>query len=334
MNVSTIPLDREALETGAIVFPVVTSLVAPECVRAELEREYDLKATGCQLIERGLNDTYLLTTRTERYIARLYRAGWRSTSDIAYEIELLLHLEAKGVSVAAPIRAPTGKCAHTIPAPEGLRQMVIFRYAGGRSVKWNADRGYCAGRLLADIHRATEDFQSPHVREGFDIEHLIDKPLRAVRPFLAHRSDDWRFLNRFAAKLREQVLMVGRGLGWGVCHGDFDAHNIHIRDDGTPTAFDFDFCGPGWLVFDLVIPKWGAMNIRRPEVWDAFLDGYIESTPLMAMDVASLPLFQALRHFWGMGLRARNAVHQGSSSINAAYLAYRLEWFRKWEVTP
>jgi Ser/Thr protein kinase RdoA (MazF antagonist) len=332
VNLDNTSSDRGAEESRA-VFPVVTSLVAPEYVRAQVDRQYELGATSCQLIERGLNDTYLVTTRTERYVARLYRAGWRSSSDIAYEIDLLLHLAAKGVSVAAPIRAASGKFAHAVPAPEGLRQMVLFSYAGGRSVKWNGERGYRAGGLLAAIHRATKDFRSLHIREGFDIEQLIDKPLRTIRPFLARRSDDWTFLERFAASLRDQTAAVGRDLGWGVCHGDFDAHNIHIRDDGTPTAFDFDFCGPGWLVFDLVIPKWGAMNIRRPEVWDAFLDGYIESTPLMAMDVASLPLFQALRHLWGMGLRARNAVHQGSSSINAAYLAYRLEWFRKWEVT-
>jgi Ser/Thr protein kinase RdoA (MazF antagonist) len=322
------------VEGEEIVFPVVTSLVAPEYVRAMVDREYELGATGCQLIERGLNDTYLVTTRTERYVARLYRTGWRSTSDIAYEIDLLLHLAARGVSVAAPIRAVAGGFAHAVPAPEGLRQMVLFSYACGRSVKWNAERGSRAGGLLADIHRATEDFRSLHFREGFDLEHLIDKPLRAIRPFLAHRVDDWRFLERFAARLGDQAATVGRDLSWGACHGDFDAHNIHIREDGTPTAFDFDFCGPGWFVFDLVIPKWGAMSIRRPEVWDAFLDGYVESAPSKAADVAALPLFQALRHLWGMGLRARNAIQHGSSSINAAYLTYRLEWFRKWEVTP
>ena len=43
------------------VFPVVTSLIAPDSIAAEIEHAYGFPAR-CQLIERGLNDTYLIDT--------------------------------------------------------------------------------------------------------------------------------------------------------------------------------------------------------------------------------------------------------------------------------
>ena len=239
----------------AIVFPVVASIVHPDAVRAVVRSAYDVgTVTDCCLVERGLNDTYILSTSTARYVARLYRAGWRSHAEVAYELELLLHLAASRVSVSAPIPARDGTVTRAVLTPEGVRDLALFTYAAGKPLRWTAEQAYPAGKLLSAIHDATQNFRSRHARIAYDLENLIDIPLISIDPFLDDRPADRAFLRRFAATLRAiAVETLGGDFEWGPCHGDFGANNVHVSDRGVLTVFDFDFCGPGWRMFDLVI---------------------------------------------------------------------------------
>lgn len=317
----------------ASVFPVVASVVDPDHVCAEIEQGYDIgEVRACRLIECGVNDTYVLSTSQARYAVRIYRAGGSSRSAIEFELNLLSHLRAKDVPVSAPVHTRDGGDLRQLMAPEGPRLLVLFTYAHGRSIPWDQTRADRAGRLLADIHQAAVDFKSPHTRTPYDLEHLIEKPLVALAPFLSHRREDWTFLQQFAARLWSYAApLISAGLEWGTCHGDFDAHNVHISEHGCLTVFDFDFCGPGWLAFDLVVPKWGFISVHTPELWEAFLRGYLERHALHENNLAAIPLFQALRHLWGMGLRARSVGRQGTQSLSEGYLSYRIRSFKAWE---
>ena len=73
-------------------------------------------------------------------MVRVYRAGWRSPSEIIYELELLTHLSARGVAVAAPSRTKDDRLVHTLPAPEGERQVAVFAYV---------EAGPCRGPIAA-----------------------------------------------------------------------------------------------------------------------------------------------------------------------------------------
>jgi Ser/Thr protein kinase RdoA (MazF antagonist) len=284
------------------------------------------------LVERGLNDTYILTTSTAKYVARIYRAGWRSHTDIAYELELLLHLAANRVSVSAPIAARNGTLTHAVQTPEGGRLLALFTYAAGRPLKWRPDQAYLAGKLLSAVHEATQNFQSRHARTGFDLENLIDIPLARIEPFLDDRPADRAFLRRFASTLRAAaVARIGDAFEWGPVHGDYGANNVHLSDHGVMTVFDFDFCGPGWRMLDLVVFSWGAASKPNRGVWESFLKGYRETRPVQDSDLAAVPLFQALHHFWGMGLRACSAAQHGSAHISSGYLNYRIARFKEWE---
>ena len=317
----------------AIVFPVVASIVHPDAVAALVRRAYDVgTVTDCRLVERGLNDTYVLTTSTAKYVARLYRAGWRSQADIAYELELLLHLAANQISVSAPIAAHDGMLTLAVAAPEGVRELALFTYAAGTPLRWMPEHAYPAGRLLSAIHEATQNFRSRHARSSYDLENLVDIPLISMERFLDDRPADLAFLRQFCATLRAIAdETLGDAFEWGPCHGDFGANNVHVSGRGVLTVFDFDFCGPGWRMFDLVIFSWGAASRNHRGVWESFLKGYSEIRPIRDSHVAALPLFQALRHLWGLGLRARNATQQGSASLSPAYLDYRIAWFKAWE---
>jgi Ser/Thr protein kinase RdoA (MazF antagonist) len=313
---------------------ITYSILSAEALGAEIAQAYPVDTPEtCQLLLPSKNDTYLVTTGGDRYIARVYRARWRSWSEIAYELELLTHLAAKGVPVSVPIPARDGTVIRPLLAPEGTRHLVLFTYAEGKRLSWKDEaHSQLAGRLLAAIHAATEDFVSRHTRFCLDLEYLIDRPLAAIHPFLAHRPADRHYLEGFASRLRARAeVVVGSGLDWGVCHGDFGAKNIHITEDRRLTVFDFDRCGAGWRAYDFALIQWGAMGRSTGGMWEPFLRAYAEVRRPGANDVASVPLFHAMCHLSSLGVFAENASDWGTLRVSDWLFDREFAFLRKWE---
>ena len=232
-------------------FPVTHSTLSIAALSDVVATEYAIGLPiECQFFLMGVNDTYLLKTNATTYVLRIYRRGWRSLSEIQYELDILLFLRKAGIGVSAPIQRKDGQCIGTIHAPEGERYMVLFTYAHGREATYAAkdtEAAYAYGTLAARIHYATETFQSLHQRAALDLEHLIDTPLCSIEAMLTHRPEDWEYLQAFTQKLRQQVMQLPLSrLEQGFCHGDLHWGNARIQDDDRLTLFDFDCCGWVW----------------------------------------------------------------------------------------
>jgi Ser/Thr protein kinase RdoA (MazF antagonist) len=254
-------------------------------------------------------------------------------SEIAYELELLAHLAAKGVPVSLPISGHDGALVRPLAAPEGTRHLVLFAYARGTPLSWDKEEPtYRAGQLLAAIHAASDDFTSPYARFRWDLEYMIDMPLAAIRQFLSHRPEDWRYLEGLATRLRARVLAAAEaGLDWGICHGDLAGKNIHVAEDNTLTVFDFDNCGSGWRAYDLAVVLWGMMYLTNSTIWASFLRGYTEVRRLAAVDLAAVSLFCAISHLWVLGIRANRVAVGCSVRISDWSFDRELTFFREWE---
>jgi Ser/Thr protein kinase RdoA (MazF antagonist) len=318
----------------ADLLTIAYSILSADALQAEVAQAYAIDTpVSCQLLLPSMNDTYLLTTRDCRYILRVYRARWRSLSEILYELELLGHLAAQGVSVSLPLFARDGGLVRPLPAPEGTRYLVLFTYAEGVHLPLTEEaNSYRVGQVAAAIHTASEDFTSRHRRSPLDLECLIDAPLAALRPFFAHRPDDWSYLERFAARLRVRAgAVVQPNLDWGICHGDLGGGNIHVTEDQKVTVFDFDLCGPGWRAWDLTAIQQVATEQNQAGIWDSFVKGYTETRPLAAADLTVVPLFGAIRHLWSLGLQASNVADWGILRVSDWILDRELTFFRAWE---
>src|SRR5262249_15724813 len=155
-----------------------------------------------------------------------------------------------------------------------------FRYANGRELAQDQEQHYLYGRAAAAIHVATDDFMSRHARFQLDLRHLVDRPLAAIQPFLAHRPDDWAYLQDVAKTVRERIVSLpGEEFEWGFCHGDLHGGNAHIDEQKTITFFDFDCGGPGWRAYDIAAFRQGPQG-RQDDAWEAFLRGYTERRKL------------------------------------------------------
>src|SRR5581483_956559 len=146
-------------------FPATHSILSMNALLAYAQERYDIGgAITCRFLNLGLNDTYLLQTSTGKYILRVYRMGWRSLSDVSYEVEMLLHLQCKGVQVSFPLTMKDGSLVSMLNTLEGPRYAVLFTYAEGEEPPRPRDEAYSLayGRAVAQIHNALDDFNSQH----------------------------------------------------------------------------------------------------------------------------------------------------------------------------
>ncbi len=109
-------------------FPILNSTLCTTALLREILPNYDLGSVeDCNLLNIGLNDTYLLTGNGgERHILRVYRSGWRTLENIRYEIDVLCHLYRKGVQVSIPLPRKNGNYVNSVEAPEGTRYIVYI----------------------------------------------------------------------------------------------------------------------------------------------------------------------------------------------------------------
>ncbi len=293
-------------------FPVTHSTLAADVLLNAILPTYDIGAPlSCKLLQRLLNDTYLVETRQGKYILRVYRAGWRTEADIRYELDVLTALDQRGIPVATPVRRRDGDYLCTVQALEGPRPIVLFTYAEGKPPAFaEFDQIGRYGEMVAQIHNATDHFASSYARYGLDFDHLLRVPLAATLPHLPDVADR-RYLEQAVTRLVDRISALTI-LDHGFCHGDTHNGNVHIDAQGGMRLFDFDCCGLGWRAYDLGTFYWASTwENAPPETWIAFVEGYTRLRPLAAVDKAAIPLFACVRELWFMGLRMANGQQWG-----------------------
>lgn len=316
-------------------FPVTYSTLSAAALATMALPEFDIgEIAACQYFTGGFNDTYRVrTTQGATYYMRVYRSRWRTLPDILYELDVLRHLQRKGFPAARPLLTRDGSLYVKLDAPEGVRYAALFSEAPGKLISYDQapeDTAFHYGQAVAGMHNAVADFTSPHQRFHVDLELLIDGPLRNIAPFLAHRPDDWAYLQRFAADMRRRILDTpADALEQGFCHGDLQGYHAHVGADGTLTFFDFDCGGFGYRAYDLAVFRWCSRLKEQEAVWwEPYLRGYRGVRPLADVDLRAVPMFVAARYIWHMGVHTQNAIDWGCEWLNDEYFDEKLKYLR------
>lgn len=312
------------------------SIPAPLALARQLLPEYGLRQiAAADYFSGGFNDTYRFRTQDGQvYYLRLYRQRWRSLSDIRYEIDLLLHLQAKGILAMQPVARLDGEFYSTLECAEGRRYALLSKELPGSEVSYEAAPAEMARRYaqaVAALHQALDDFTSPYQRVALDLEHLLDQPLRLTTPFLAHRPDDVQFLQQLVAFIRANLERLGLDrLAWGPCHGDLQGYHAKVAPDGSLAFYDFDCGGPGFRAYDLAVFRWVTrLQERESLAWPAYLESYLAKHPLAEVDLQALPYFTACRYTWHLGVHAENSYDWGVSFLNDEYYDTKLAQLRQ-----
>jgi len=302
-------------------------------VRDAVGRDYALGAiASCRLLHRGLNDGFLIEAERGRFVLRVYRAGWRTREAIGFELAALQHLERGGTAVAAPLRREDGTFIGALAAPEGERLAALFTWVPGDWIAPTREAAAHYGRAVAKMHVASGDFACTLSRPALDLEHLLRRPLVALRPWLGNRPRDRALLERMADRLERCLAGLPLdALDFGFCHGDLYEENA-LREGERVTLIDFDCCGFGWRAYDLAVYRWRYRDDPAgASLWSAFLDGYLGARPLGAADLAAVPLFVPLRAIWLRGLHCSEARDWGVAWLNERYWQNFFRQLSEWE---
>ena len=315
---------------------VQKSVLSGDALAKSVLKHYSLKAPVCEYWCRGLNDTYIVRASRSRFMLRIYRAGWRTRSQIAAELDLLTYLHRRKVPVARPIRRKDGRYLQGIAAPEGRRYAALFSYAPGQFAM-DRKKAYRYGQLAATIHANTDHQSKRYNRFHLDLRHLLDEPLTNAGPFLDHRSADLDFLRRvskaLAAKIRD--ILPTSAPEYDVCHGDLHHGNVHFDDDDEMTIFDFDCWGYGWRAYDIAVFYWNyyldQKNERKREaIWREYRRGYRTVRQISRAELKAVTYFVPIRHIWLIGLHTGLAKDYGRSWLHDGYFDHQITFIKDW----
>ncbi len=321
------------------LFPVTYSLLSKQALLVHIKDNYDFQEPiHLKYFLKGMNDTYIVDTESSKYIFRVYRADRRNKSEIAFELDVLNHLNGNNVSVSVPITKKDGTFINDFLVMEGVKHSVMFSYAEGNEKPIHTvEDSYLFGKSVAHIHKVTEHFKSEHVRDTLDLEYLIDKPLNIIKLHMEHRLEDYHFIYELILGLKEQLAMkIEEGLDWGFCHGDLHGNtNVAFADNEELTHYDFDICGYGWRSYDIAefrLAREIHSGHNKDEVerlWKAFLNGYRNVRDLSRNDVEAVSLFVVIRQLWLFSLCFTESELIGVADFDNGFIDSKMEYFRK-----
>lgn len=265
------------------------SLFAPDALRRTLRGAYGLDVTECVLLRSFVNDVYLVTASSSRYVLKVYQHGRWSSEEVAWELELVGHLAAAGIPVPDVIPSADGRLLGVLDAPEGPRPYALSAFVEGLKPQLPFTDGLYRdfGRVIGALHKAGDTFVTTRPGRSFDLAAILVEPLGLVLPALADRPEDQAMVRELAAEAGRRIeRSAAAGLDWGACHGDVSMDNVLLTTRGL-SVHDFDLSGLGWRAFDLT-------GVHSTPHWDAFADGYAGVRALKDEDLAVLPWFAVI----------------------------------------
>ena len=220
-------------------------------------------------------------------IAKFYREGRWTDTQILEEHEFALELESHGLSVVAPLVVNGATLHHAV----GHRFSVFPRRGGHPPELDNLDHLLSLGRTLARIHRVGATLTLPH-RPTLSIDRTVTQSREFVLEHFVPRD-----LVPAYSSLAQDCEQAIRGLLSThddsmnqIIHGDCHTGNILWRDD-TPHFVDLDDCYSAPIIQDLWMFLSGDRQQRELQLGE-LIAGYEEFNDF---DPAQLRWIEALR---------------------------------------
>ncbi|KAA6437047.1 phosphotransferase [Dyadobacter flavalbus] len=308
-------------------FPVTNSNLSAEHLGLFIQTKYALgKNTRCRLIRAGINDTYLVNDDLQQFVFRVYSAGWRTRIEIEEELNLLNLLRVNQISVSYPVADHADNFIQILNAPEGDRFAVLFSYAKGEKLHdVPAETHYKIGQLIGRFHEITLNRTLKRVHYTPEIV-LVDA-LKKLELFLPPETAEMQFMKSMQKYLLHEFSKVnGDTIRNGIVHLDIWFDNLNVTDKNEITIFDFDFCGNGWLCFDIAYYVMQLHNIEKYEAKDYtpkienFFSGYESVTKISTNEKALVPVLGLSLYFFYLGVQCERFENYSNVFLNENYL--------------
>lgn len=293
------------------VFPVTSSTLSAKELGLFIIEKYNLNKNGsCELFRTGINHTYFITENEIKYVARVYSYKWRSKSEILAEINVLNVLKEHAISISYPIADKKGEFIQEINAPEGTRYLVLFSFAEGNKVRFiNNETCFSIGSIMASIH--TKMFDKEINRIHYNLETLLELPYEYSKPFFSETLEEMKFIKKQSIEIKDYFdLNELKNIPKGVVHMDIWYDNMSITTQNEVTIFDFDFCGNGYLIFDVAYFCKQLFHIETDKKeyeskMKSFLNGYESIRKLTKEEMLLIPKAGAAVWIFYLGVQSQ-----------------------------
>jgi len=317
-------------------FPTINSTLSPNELGKLIQQKYGLNDnTECNIIRLAMNHLYLVQDNESKYVFRVYTHNWRTKLEIEEELRLLLHLKEADRQIAYPIADTSGEYLQEIEAPEGKRFGVLFSFAKGiKTAKFSAETSFFIGQALAKVHQSTEGFELN--RMTYNTQNLLINPVLKTKEFYNKNVTEIEFLEKLSSFLAFKTESIDKQkMRYGSVHLDIWFDNLHIDDEKEITFFDFDFCGNGYLCFDIsyFLFQLLATNLNEEEYQikaDSFVKGYESVTKISDEEKKHLPFACLEIMTFYIGLQCDRFEYWTNLFLNEDHLKRMVGNLKRW----
>jgi len=262
---------------------------------------YGFNKAECQFITYGrekVKQVYRFSINSKPYVLRFVKCPVNDISQTRAEMDWLLYLANKGVSVPFPLKTRNGELA--VSAEENGETYIIaaFSMAEGQYWDkndpnlWNINVFYNWGKVVGNMHRLTKDYKPAN-----DMDKRDEFPIRCM---ISENIKTFPSVNRIAEDLLNEIEALPKDKdSYGLIHNDLHPGNFLIEGEHI-NLFDFDACAYSWFAFDignaLYIALWfGRSNDAgvdfTNDIIRHFLKGYLSVNHLNNFWLSKIPLF-------------------------------------------
>jgi Ser/Thr protein kinase RdoA (MazF antagonist) len=276
---------------------VTYSLPSAESLAEFVEANWDVKVNEVTRLHQGFNDSYKVSTESDTYLAKVYRTGWRTDSQVLSELKIIEALCKKKIPAFECIRTSEDSLFASAQLPEGERPVVLFEYSDG-NIPFPLTAKKCEehGKLLGKFHKATSKMKGGLDRLDIDKKYLINEPIRIL---LENFPEYEKKINVFEKQLKIRFARINFKSGAQLIHGNY--LNSNLLEAGKKTVlFDMDFCGFGLPEYDLATYCW-SLQAQLPKkdaekFFKSFIKGYEKQIP--EIDASVIKLLMIVKELW------------------------------------
>lgn len=235
-----------------------------------------------RLIRNRENAVYEMSLPAGRAVLRLHRIGYQNPDAIRSELWWCAALADAGVAVPRPLETIAGAWLMTLPSGRlaSCLAWVEGELLGEAGVPFAGDqvaRHHTLGRLVRDVHRATDALALPawFTRPAWDVGGLTGETPFWGR-FWEHpalTAGETGVLRDARVFLRDWLLALDAP-DMGPIHADVLRENVLV-DGARLSLIDFDDAGIGYRGYDLGTVM--SQNLYEPgyrDLRDALIEGY------------------------------------------------------------
>ncbi|MET1055805.1 MAG: phosphotransferase [Pedobacter sp.] len=313
------------------------TIISDHNLQQIIQDTYGITPINCLLLMNELSEVYMIETKSLKYILKIYSAMHTNPEEVSAEIELLNCLHEGGVSVSYPIKNNKGSDIIFFESQKGSAFGVLYSCAPGQvSYYMNEEQVAAVAREIASMHNITARLQLKHKRRPLSIDNLLFNSLEKIKTAFADLHEDYNYLIRLSERIKMKLMDIDLDqCSYGYCHYDLLPHNFHFDEHGHVTFFDFELCGEGYLINDLVsfyahyFLQLMHSRITHEEANRAFfllIKNYTKVRPLTSIEIEVFPYFGFA--FWIYHI-AFDYKHFADRS-HPGYLQDQVSYIRKW----